>query len=238
MAALGVFILWLGWFGFNPGSTTAVGNGSFAPIAVNTNLAACAGGLSALIASWVLFKKPDPSLALNGVLAGLVGITAGCANLSAVGSLVVGGACGVAVILSVLFFDKIKVDDPVGAISVHGTCGLVGTLCVGLLHTGTGLFYGGGTAQLVTQAIGAAAAFLWSFPVSLAIFFAIKLTLGLRVKPEEELVGLDLAEHGMEAYPGFSFEAGRDAYASGTIAPELIEEVTRRERETVVSGRS
>jgi Amt family ammonium transporter len=234
LAALGVFILWLGWFGFNPGSTTAVGGGDFAMIAVNTNIAACAGAVAAMFASWLLFKKPDTSFALNGALAGLVGITAGCADLSVFGSLATGGAAGVLVVFSVLFFDKIKVDDPVGAISVHGVCGALGTLFVGLFHTSQGLFYGGGLALLGIQSIGVAAAFLWAFPVSLAVFFAIKMTVGLRVSAEEELTGLDITEHGMEAYPGFHFEAGRDAYSTGRVDPAVIEE--RRREETPVGS--
>ena len=201
LAALGVFILWLGWFGFNPGSTTAVGGGSFAYIAVTTNLAAAAGAIGAMVASWILFKKPDTSFALNGALAGLVAITAGCDGMSPVFAVITGLASGVLVVGSVLFFDKIKIDDPVGAISVHGVCGVWGTLAIGLFHTEGGLLLGGGTTQIVAQLVGIGAAFVWAFFVSLAIFLVIKHTIGLRVSEAEEMEGLDVAEHGMHAYP-------------------------------------
>lgn len=194
LAALGVFILWLGWFGFNPGSTTAVG-GDMAYIAVTTNLAAAGGAVAAMITSWIMFGKPDVSIALNGALAGLVSITAGCDIMSPMMATVTGLVGGVLVVLSVLFFDKIKVDDPVGAVSVHGVCGAWGTLAIGLLSSEAG------AAQLSVQAIGVAAGFVWAFFVSLAIFFAIKVTIGLRASEESEAVGLDISEHGMAAYP-------------------------------------
>ncbi len=215
MAALGVFILWLGWFGFNPGSTTAVGGGSFAFIAVTTNIAAAAGAVGAMLASWILFKKPDVSFTLNGALAGLVSITAGCDAMSVPFAATTGLLAGVIVVLAVLFFERIKIDDPIGAVSVHGVCGAWGTLAVGLFKAEGGLFTGGGTTQLVAQSIGVAAAFAWAFPVSLGIFYAIKVTIGLRVSAEEEARGLDVTEHGMEAYP-------RDTLTSplgGTSAP-------------------
>jgi Amt family ammonium transporter len=201
LAALGVFILWLGWFGFNPGSTTAVGGGSFAYIAVTTNLSAAAAAVGAMITSWILFKKPDPSFTLNGALAGLVAITAGCDCLPVHFAALTGLLAGVIVVLSCVFFDKIHVDDPVGAISVHGVCGAWGTLAVGLFAKEVGLVASGSAAQLGIQALGVLAAFLWSFPVSFAIFYAIKATVGLRVDPEEELDGLDIVEHGIYAYP-------------------------------------
>ena len=200
LAALGVFILWLGWFGFNPGSTTAVGGGSFAFIAVTTNIAAACGAIGAMFCSWFLFKKPDTSFALNGALAGLVAITAGCDAMSVPFAALTGLAAGVLVVLSVLFFDRIRVDDPVGAISVHGVCGAWGTFAVGLFKTEGGLFLGGGTSQVISQLIGIGAAFLWTFPVCFALFYAIKMTMGLRVSAEDELQGLDLSEHGMEGY--------------------------------------
>ena len=201
MAALGVFILWLGWFGFNPGSTTAIGEGSFAFIAVTTNLAAAAGALGAMIASWIQFKKPDPSFTLNGALAGLVSITAGCDVIDPAWAVVTGFVGGIVVVYSVLFFDKLKIDDPVGAISVHGVCGAWGTMAVGLFMQGDGLVHGGGVSQLVTQLIGIGAAFAWAFPVSFVIFYVIKMTIGLRVSEAEEIEGLDITEHGMHAYP-------------------------------------
>jgi Amt family ammonium transporter len=201
LAALGMFILWLGWFGFNPGSTTAVGGGSFAFIAVTTNLCAAAGALSAMIASWVLFRKPDPSFTFNGALAGLVAITAGCDAMSPTFAIITGLVAGVIVVLSVVMFDKLRVDDPVGAISVHGVCGAWGTLAIGLFQTDAGLLLTGNPAQFLAQLGGVLAAFLWAFPVSLGIFYAIKATVGLRVSAEEELEGLDICEHGMFAYP-------------------------------------
>lgn len=195
LAALGVFILWLGWFGFNAGSTTAVdADPSLAYIAVTTNLAAAAGAIGAALTSWVLFKKPDVSFALNGALAGLVSITAGCDVMAPWAAAVTGLAGGVLVVFSVLMFDKLKVDDPVGAISVHGVCGAWGTLAVGLLSSKAS------GAQLGIQALGVGAAFAWGFGVSLVLFLAIKHTVGLRVTEEEEVKGLDISEHGMEAY--------------------------------------
>jgi Amt family ammonium transporter len=201
MAALGVFILWLGWFGFNPGSTTAVGHGNFAYIAVTTNLAAAAGAVSAMSTCWILFKKPDPSFTLNGALAGLVAITAGCDAMHPAFAALTGAIAGAIVVFSVLFFDKIRVDDPVGAISVHGVCGAWGTLAIGLFQTGSGLAVGGGTQQFLVQLLGVACAFLWAFPVSMGIFLVLKATIGLRVSEAEEIEGLDVAEHGMHAYP-------------------------------------
>lgn len=201
MGALGVFILWLGWFGFNPGSTTAVGGGDFAKIAVTTNMAAACGAFAGLFASWAMFRKPDISFALNGALAGLVAITAGCDAVTVSSSAIIGLVAGGLVVLSVVFFDKVRVDDPVGAISVHGVCGAWGTLATGLFMTEGGLFYGGGTAQLISQAIGVGAAFLWAFPASLLMFLAIKYTVGIRVSEQEEIEGLDIFEHGVYAYP-------------------------------------
>ncbi len=210
LAALGVFILWLGWFGFNPGSTTAVGGGSFAFIAMTTNISAAAGAVGAMVISWILFKKPDPSFALNGALAGLVGITAGCDCIPVPYAALTGLAAGILVVLSCVLIDNIRVDDPVGAVSVHGVCGAWGTLAVGLFGAEFGLVHGGGTAQLITQAIGVGAAFAWAFPVSFTIFYLIKKTVGLRVSEAEEIEGLDVTEHGIYAYPP-SFVAGVDA---------------------------
>ncbi len=208
-----MFILWLGWFGFNPGSTVAVGGGSFAYIAVTTNIAAAAGALSAMVVSWVMFKKPDPSFTLNGALAGLVAITAGCDGMSVPYAALTGLIAGAIVVFSCVLIDRIHIDDPVGAISVHGVCGAWGTLAVGLFATEGGLLTGGGTAQLVSQAIGVGAAFAWSFTLSMGIFLALKYTMGLRVSAEEEMEGLDVCEHGMYAYPP-SFVAGVASPAS------------------------
>ncbi|MBN1435561.1 MAG: ammonium transporter [Sedimentisphaerales bacterium] len=212
LAALGVFILWFGWFGFNPGSTT-VGDGEIGRIAVTTNLAAAAGAVLAMITSWIIGKKPDASMALNGALAGLVAITAPCYTVTPMGAIMIGVIAGVLVVLSVIFIDTVlKIDDPVGAVSVHGVCGLFGTLACGLFNaekvlgigeSNGGLFYGGGFAQLGSQLIGAGSAFIWAFGLGFIMFSLIKVTVGLRVKPEEELKGLDISEHGMEAYSGF-----------------------------------
>ena len=212
LAALGVFILWFGWFGFNPGSTT-VGNGEIGRVAVTTNLSAAAGAVMAMIISWLKGKKPDASMSLNGALAGLVAITAGCYTVTPMGALVIGLIAGALVVLSVLFIDEVlKVDDPVGAVSVHGVCGAFGTIACGLFNaeailgvgdTNTGLFYGGSFSQLGVQFAGVGACFAWTFVVGLIVFVIIKKTVGLRASAEEELKGLDLGEHGMEAYSGF-----------------------------------
>lgn len=195
MAGLGVFILWLGWFGFNAGSTTAVG-ADMAYIAVTTNLSAAAGAVGAMIVSWILFKKPDTSFALNGALAGLVAITAGCDIMSPSMAALTGLIGGVLVVFSCLAIEKAGIDDPVGAVSVHGVCGAWGTLAIGIFSSAAG----GG--QFVTQLIGVGAAFAWAFPVSFAIFYIIKVTIGLRATEEEEVMGLDVSEHGMAAYGG------------------------------------
>jgi Amt family ammonium transporter len=203
LAALGVFILWFGWFGFNPGSTTA-GDGSIGYIAVTTNLAAAAGAVAAMLTAWLVLGKPDASMALNGALAGLVGITAGCDGVSPLGAVAIGLVAGGIVVLSVLAIDRVlKVDDPVGAVSVHGVCGAWGTLAVGLFNTESGLFYGGGVGQLGVQALGVGVALAWAFGLGLALFSLISKTVGLRVSRDEELRGLDIGEHGMEAYAGF-----------------------------------
>ncbi|MBT5094992.1 MAG: ammonium transporter, partial [Halobacteriovoraceae bacterium] len=207
--ALGVFILWFGWFGFNAGSTT-VGDLSIGRIAITTNLAGSMGALAAMITSWLLFKKPEPTMTLNGALAGLVSITAGCATTTPLGAMAIGLVGGVLVVFSVLFVERVlRVDDPVGAISVHGVCGAWGTLACGLFNaesilgigkTSTGLFYGGGFNQTISQLIGIGACFVWAVSTGLILFMVIKKTIGLRVSEEEELSGLDITEHGMEAY--------------------------------------
>jgi len=203
LAALGVFILWFGWFGFNPGSTT-VGDGSIGYIAVTTNLSAAAGAIVAMCVSWVIMKKPDASMALNGALAGLVSITAPCDGVTPAGAILIGVVGGALVVFAVMFIDRVlKIDDPVGAVSVHGVCGLWGTLATGLFNMESGLFYGGGLKQLGVQALGAGTAFVWAFGLGLILFYAISKTIGLRVTPEEEIKGLDIGEHGMEAYSGF-----------------------------------
>jgi Amt family ammonium transporter len=198
LATLGVFILWFGWFGFNPGSTT-IANMDIALIAVNTNLAAAAGTVGALLTAWFLFKKPEASMTLNGTLAGLVAITAGCANVSPLSSVIIGLIAGVLVVLSVLFIERtFKIDDPVGAVSVHGVCGAFGTLAAGLFNAKGVTLQGVGV-----QALGVASAFLWSFTLCFILFKVIQATIGLRVTKEEEMEGLDIEEHGNVAYPDF-----------------------------------
>ncbi len=196
LAALGVFILWLGWFGFNAGSTTT-GDTSVALIALNTFLAAGAGATAAMVISWISAGKPDGAITLNGVLAGLVGITAGCANLTPGFAILAGAIAGVIVHYSMILLDK-KVDDAVGAVSVHGVCGAWGTLAAGLFDSA-----GFSMSVVGVQLIGIAAAFLWTFPVSYLLFKGIDLLLPLRVNGELEKMGLDLHEHDAEAYPEF-----------------------------------
>jgi len=197
MAALGVFILWFGWFGFNPGSTTA-GSPDIARIAVTTNLAAAAGAITSLITAWVIFKKPDGGMTLNGVLAGLVAITSPCATVTPWGAIWIGAIAGVVVVLSVLFFDRIRGDDPVGAISVHGVCGALGTLLAAVFHE-----EGFSMARLGVQALGVGAAFVWVSLTAGLLFYILKKTIGLRVSVEEEMEGLDYHEHGNTAYANF-----------------------------------
>lgn len=207
LGALGVFILWFGWFGFNPGSTLSGTNPAIGHIAVTTNLAAASGAIAAMIISWVKYEKPDVSLTLNGALAGLVAITAGCAAVSTVGATIIGLAAGVLVVYAVEFFDKVvKIDDPVGAISVHGVCGSFGTAMVGLFAVDGGLLYGGGTQLLITQLIGIGSVFIWTTLTMLVVFKAIKATIGLRVTEEEEEEGLDIGEHGIDAYADFAMK--------------------------------
>jgi len=215
LAALGVFILWFGWFGFNAGSTTSGTNLSIATIAVTTNLAAAAGAILAMFTAWVRFGKPDTSMTLNGALAGLVSITAGCANVSPLSAIIIGALGGILVVFAVEFIDKVlHIDDPVGAIAVHGVCGAWGTLAVGLFAQATygeasgvgavnGLFFGGGLSQLWAQFVGVVSVFSWVFGSALILFYIIKKTVGLRASDEEQLKGLDIGEHGMEAYAGF-----------------------------------
>lgn len=197
LAALGVFILWLGWFGFNPGSTTAASK-DIAMIFVNTNLAAAAGAILAMSTSWMRIGKPDVGMSLNGALAGLVAITAPCASVTPLSAVIIGAIAGIIVVLSVFFFDKIKVDDPVGAISVHGVNGAWGTLAAGLFNIG------GTSAKIIgVQLLGIGACFVWTFGTAFILFKIIDKTVGLRVTPEEEREGLDYTEHGGSAYPDF-----------------------------------
>ncbi len=209
LAALGVFILWFGWYGFNAGSTLDGNSGDIGWVAVTTTLGASTGAVGAMLTSWFLFKKPDTSMSLNGALAGLVAITAPTYVVEPWAAIVIGLIGGILVVLSVEFFDKVlHIDDPVGAISVHGVCGVWGTLAVGLFANRpddeiVGLFYNGSFYQLGVQALGVLAVFAW-VAITMGLFFLLlKFTIGLRVSEKEELQGLDITEHAAEAYPGF-----------------------------------
>jgi len=200
LAIAGVIVLWFGWFGFNAGSTMAAVGVDFASIILTTNIAAAAGVMGVLLMMWMLRRKPDVGMMGNGALAGLVAITAGCAFVETTGAFTIGFIAGAIVVTSALFIDRLRVDDPVGAISVHAVCGIWGTLAVGLYATGTGLFYGHGWSQLGIQAVGVVSVVAWTGLTCFVVFYAIKKTVGLRVSTEEELEGLDIAEHGMSGY--------------------------------------
>jgi ammonium transporter, Amt family len=213
IATLGCLILWLGWFGFNPGSTMGV-SGAIGHIAVTTNTAGAFGGIAATIVAWVVLGKPDLSMIINGILAGLVAVTASCAWISVPSAAIIGTVGGILVVFAVSFFDRIKIDDPVGATSVHLINGIWGTLAVGLFSQGDlygvtpapkpGIFFGGGFEQLGYQLVGTLAVGVATVAFCLLFWAALKATLGIRVTPEEEFQGLDISEHGMEAYPGSS----------------------------------
>ena len=213
---LGVIILWFGWFGFNPGSTLSVdfgGVGFFAYVALNTNIAAAAGVLGAVITSWLVIKKPDLSMMLNGAIAALVAITAACAFVSPWAAIVIGLVAGAIVVLGVLLVEKARIDDPIGALAAHGMAGVWGTISLGFLTlpgqaeklaTGSaGLFYGGGFHQLGVQALGLVAVGAFTFTASFGVLWLMKVTVGIRTEPEVESAGLDVSEHGMWGYPEF-----------------------------------
>ena len=213
LAVIGLFVLWLGWFGFNPGSTMSFQNpADVVSILMTTNTAAIAAVLTSTITSWIYLGKPDLGMTINGCLAGLVGITGSCAYVSVLSSLIIGAIAGVLVVFLVVFFDKIKIDDPVGATSVHLGCGTFGTLCVGLfaqegvtsLSTRNGLFFGGGFGLLGTQIVGILAIGVFGFVTTALVWLALKKTIGIRVSTEEEIAGLDIGEHGNMAYPDFA----------------------------------
>jgi Amt family ammonium transporter len=211
IATIGTFVLWLGWFGFNPGSTMAADPAAIAHVAITTNTAAAAAILSATIISWILLGKPDLGMTLNGCLAGLVAITAPCAFVSVTSSALIGLIAGILVVLAVIGFDRLKLDDPVGALSVHLVNGVFGTLCVGLFAqdkitgtaTGNGVFFGGGTKLFMAQLSGILASGVFVFVVSIVAWVLIKYVMGLRVSLQEEIEGLDIGEHGNSAYPEF-----------------------------------
>lgn len=205
LAAVGAFILWFGWFGFNPGSTlSAVGNWELiGTVVVNTFLASAAGGISTMVYTYFRYGQIDITMAINGVLAGLVAITAGCNAVDSNSAIVIGLIAGVLVDIAVLFFDKIKIDDPVGAIAVHGVNGLFGTVAVGLFASENGLFFGGGTSLLVTQTLGIVAIASFSFIVTYILMIIMKKTIGIRVTRREENAGIDAVSFGVEAYTTF-----------------------------------
>lgn len=194
LATIGVFLLFLGWFGFNGGSVLSADPTGVGLVFTTTAMAAAGGALASIVISWVFLKKPDLSMALNGILAGLVGITAGADSMGVWQATLVGAVAGVIVVFSIIFFDKIKIDDPVGAISVHGVCGIWGTLAVGIF----------GGASFMSQLIGSITVSIAAFLFAAIVFFILKVTIGVRVSPEEEAEGLDIGEHGAEAYPDFA----------------------------------
>ncbi len=213
LAVIGLFVLWLGWFGFNPGSTMSFQNPpDVMHILMTTNSSAIAAVMTSTITAWIFIGKPDLGMTINGCLAGLVGVTASCAYVTVGTSLLIGAIAGIIVVFAVMFFDRIGIDDPVGATSVHLCCGVFGTICVGLfakegvtsLSTKNGLFYGGGFGLLGVQLLGIVAVGAFVFAASMLVWFVLKKTVGIRVPAEEEIAGLDIGEHGNRAYPDFA----------------------------------
>ena len=202
LAFLGAFILWFGWFGFNPGSSLSGLDLNIALIAMTTNLSAATGGLVGMVFTRLKYGKADPSMAMNGALAGLVAITGGTAYVSPGSAVIIGSIAGVLVVLAVEFFDKVKADDPVGAIAVHGVNGVWGALAIGLFAKDGGLFFGGGVKLLAVQALGVLVVSVWAFSLTYIVFSILKATVGIRVSADEEMEGLDLSEHGIPAYCG------------------------------------
>ncbi len=241
LATIGTFILWLGWFGFNPGSTMAADPSAIARICVTTNSAAAAAILSATVTSWLFLGKPDLGMTLNGCLAGLVAVTAPCAYVSVGSSLLIGLVAGALVVLSVIAFDRMRVDDPVGALSVHLVNGIWGTVALGLFAqdqfmpatTGNGLFFGGGAKLLAAQMTGVFAVGVYVFLISVLAWALLKITVGIRVALQEEISGLDLGEHGNSAYPEFVIRKPAYSYAT-TVArtadysSEAVQEGSKR----------
>ncbi len=233
LATIGAFVLWLGWFGFNPGSTMAAEPLSISHIFITTNTAGIMGILTATATAWIIIGKPDLGMSINGLLAGLVAITPACAFVSVPSSLLIGALAGIIVVLSVLFFDRRKIDDPVGALSVHLVNGVFGTLCVGLfaqngignVESANGLFFGGGFALLGSQALGVVCVGGFVFGASILVWLAIKATIGLRVSVREEIEGLDIGEHGNQAYPDFvtvDYTSAAEYAALEDIAPAVV----------------
>jgi Amt family ammonium transporter len=232
-ATLGCLILWLGWFGFNPGSTLAADATAISHILNTTNFAAATGLLTATGTAWIVLGKPDLGMTINGCLAGLVSITAPCAFVTFPASILIGGIGGILVVFAVIFWDKRRIDDPVGALAVHLCCGIWGTLAVGLFAvdkltgtaTGNGLFYGGGFKLLGIQTLGSVSVIAFTLVLSLVFWAAIKALFGLRVSREEEIRGLDIDEHGMEAYAGFQITAAE--YALTPTGGDVPEKTTK-----------
>ncbi len=204
LAALGTLILWFGWYGFNAGNTLS-GNEKIAQILINTTLAGSAGAIASMATGWYKFGKPDPGITLNGALGGLVAITAGCAYVEPIWSIIIGAISGIVVVHSILFIEKKGIDDPVGAISVHGVCGFWGTVAVGMFKTGE-MF---NISNILIQLLGSVIAFIWAFSISYFVFKMIAMTIGLRVSEQEESQGLDISEHGTESYPDFKVLSSR-----------------------------
>ena len=256
LAVIGLFVLWLGWFGFNPGSTMSFQNPSdVVHIVMTTNTAAIAAVLTSTVTSWLFIGKPDLGMTINGCLAGLVGITGGCAYVSVASSLIIGAVAGVIVVFSVILFDKAKIDDPVGATSVHLVCGVFGTISVGLfaeegvtsLSTVNGFFFGGGASLLGIEILGVLAVGAFVFVSSALVWLGLKKTIGIRVSAEEEIQGLDIGEHGNSAYPDFAILApimdsnnGNGAAAAAVIAeaPRPASEKVSAEEAIPVVNRS
>jgi len=212
LAALGAFILWFGWFGFNPGSTLSGLDMNIARIAVNTNLAAAAGGT--IVAFFTLYRygKADPSMIINGALGGLVAITAGCAFMEPTSAILIGSIAGMLIVTAVPLFDRLRADDPVGAIAVHGVCGTFGTIAVGIFAENGGLLYGGGFSLLGVQTLGVITVSIWGFATTYGLFALLKATVGIRVTEEEEIEGLDMSEHSVRAYNDIEFPMASYSY--------------------------
>lgn len=240
LATIGAFILWLGWFGFNPGSTMAADPAAISHIVVTTNMAGIMGILVSTIVAWLVVGKPDLGMSINGLLAGLVAITPSCAYVSVTSSLIIGAVSGAIVVLAVIMFDRLRADDPVGALAVHLVNGVFGTLAVGLfaqdgitgVATGNGLFFGGGLDLLGKQAFGSLCVGAFVFTSSLIVWYLIKVTIGLRVSLKEEIEGLDIGEHGNQAYPDFMTH--RPSYA--LISKDINVEVHRPQASAVKEG--
>ena len=230
LALIGVFALWIGWFGFNVGSTMSANPGLITHVALTTNMAACTAILGSTFASWIILKKPDLGMTINGCLGGLVAITAPCAVVNVPGAAIIGFVAGWLVVLSVMFFDRVRIDDPVGALSVHLVNGIFGTLCVGLFaqeqylpgRVGNGLFFGGGGSLLGIQFLGVWSVAVCTFLLSGIFWLMLKYTIGIRVDISEELEGLDIGEHGNVAYPDFVMKRTGDTFYS-TVSAEMVD---------------